>query len=273
VAESSGKKGKGIIPIVNEPEIDVKKYHDDRLFVYLNSHNGKAAFVTDLRKGGQPVIEISLADAYDLGGQFYLWEIATAIACAVMTVNSFDQPDVQDNKTRTLSKITEYKETGKLREEPPMFSFPYADIYGKIDLNGKGSASLHDILIEYLRNVCKPGDYVAINAYLPRSMKNTDELTRLRESILRDCMTATTLGFGPRFLHSTGQLHKGGPDKGIFVQITADVVEDVDIPNQGMTFGMLDKAQSLGDFEALESRGRRLIRIHLKQPDHKMLLK
>lgn len=273
VAESSGKTGKGIIPIVNEPEFDPNNYPSDRLFVYLNSKNSKADFADALKKAGHPVIELSLKDSYDLGGQFYLWEIATAIACAIMKVNSFDQPDVQDNKTRTISKITEFKETGKLKEDAAILSFPYANIYGKMGENNKDAASLHDLLIKYLRNVCKPGDYVAINAYLPRNQKNTEELTRLRESILLNCNIATTLGFGPRFLHSTGQLHKGGPDKGVFVQITADVVKDVEIPNQGMTFGTLEKAQSLGDYEVLESRGRRLIRIHLKQPDHQMLLK
>ena len=273
VAESSGKNGKGIIPVVNEPEIDPRKYPSDRLFVYLNSSNSKADYVESLKNIGHPVIELAQVDAYDLGGQFYLWEIATAIACAIMKVNSFDQPDVQENKTRTLGKISEFKNTGKLREEPPALSFPYADIYGKLEFLDKSSASLHELLIDYLRNVSKPGDYIAINAYLPRNDKNMDELTRLRESILWECKTATTLGFGPRFLHSTGQLHKGGPDIGVFVQITADVVKDVDIPNQGMTFGMLEKAQSLGDYEVLEARGRRLIRIHLKQPDHQMLLK
>jgi transaldolase/glucose-6-phosphate isomerase len=129
------------------------------------------------------------------------------------------------------------------------------------------------LLIKYLKKVVKPGDYVAINAYLPRNKKNTDELTRLRESILKELPTATTLGFGPRFLHSTGQLHKGGPDKGVFIQITADVFDDIEIPTEGMTFGVLEKAQFLGDFEALQARKRRLIRVHLKQPDHQMLVK
>jgi transaldolase/glucose-6-phosphate isomerase len=273
VAESSGKKGKGIIPIVNEPEISADKYQNDRLFVYMNSQNSKTAFVSDLKKAGHPVLEMKLESAYELGGQFYLWEVATAITCAVMKVNSFDQPDVQDNKTRTISKIAEYQATGMLKEEAPKISFAYADVYGSKDLDGLNRNSLHELLLGYLHKVCKPGDYVAINAYLPRNKKNTDELTRLRENILTECKTATTLGFGPRFLHSTGQLHKGGPDKGVFVQITADAVEDAEIPNQGMTFSVLEKAQSLGDFEALESRGRRLIRIHLKQADHTHLLK
>jgi transaldolase / glucose-6-phosphate isomerase len=273
VAESSGKNGKGIIPIVNEPEIGADKYQYDRLFVYLNSQNSKAAFVSDLKKAGHPVLEMKLENAYDLGGQFYLWEVATAIACAIMKVNSFDQPDVQENKTRTISKIAEYHETTKLKEEPPKVSFAYADIYGSKEIVGPGEVSLHDLILTYLHKVCKSGDYVAINAYLPRNKKNTEELTRLRENILAECKTATTLGFGPRFLHSTGQLHKGGPDKGVFIQITADAIEDAEIPNQGLTFSVLEKAQALGDYEVLESRERRLIRIHLKQADHTHLLK
>jgi transaldolase/glucose-6-phosphate isomerase len=273
VAESSGKNGKGIIPIVNEPEINPDKYLKDRIFVYLNSQGSKKDFITGLIEANHPVVEMKVESAYDLGGQFYLWEVATAIACAVMKVNSFDQPDVQDNKTRTISKIAEYQATGKLKEEAPKVSFAFADVYGNKDLDGISKDSLHELLIEYLRKVVKPGDYVVINAYLPRNKKNTNELTRLRENILSECKTATTLGFGPRFLHSTGQLHKGGPDTGVFIQITADAIEDAEIPNQGMTFSILEKAQSLGDYEALESRGRRLIRIHLKQADHTHLLK
>jgi len=273
IAESSGKKGKGIIPIVNEPEINAEKYQNDRIFVYMNSQNRKKAFVSELRKAGHPVLEMRLNSAYDLGGQFYLWEVATAIVCAIMKVNSFDQPDVQDNKTRTINKIEEYQETGKLKESAPKVSLAYADVFGNEDLEGLSGNSLHELLLGYLHMVCKPGDYVAINAYLPRNKKNIDELTRLRGNILSEFKTATTLGFGPRFLHSTGQLHKGGPKKGVFVQITADPSEDVEIPNQDMTFAVLEKAQALGDYEALESRGRRLIRIHLKQADHTHLLK
>jgi transaldolase/glucose-6-phosphate isomerase len=273
IAESSGKQGKGILPVVGEPELDPKSYKNDRLFVYLNSSNEKSRFVEDLRMAGHPVIELSLQESYDLGGQFYLWEVATAIACIILEVNPFDQPDVQDNKTRTLSKIDEYKKNGKLSEETPGFDLPYARIYANPNLLEKNFESLHDVLIAYLKKVVKAGDYIAINAYRPRNQHNIDELTMLRKSLLEQFHLATTLGFGPRFLHSTGQLHKGGADNGVFIQITADVENEIDIPGEGISFGILEKAQHLGDFEALKARGRRVIRIHLKKPDHIMPLK
>lgn len=273
IAESSGKQGKGIIPVANEPELAPERYQKDRIFVYLNSNNSKTSFIDSVRKAGHPAIEIMVDDSYDLGSQFYLWEVATAIACTIMGVNSFDQPDVQDNKTRTVNKINDFRKEGKFREDEPVLALPYAKIFGdpkKIDLK---NPSLHDLLIDYLQKVTKPGDYVAINAYMPRNQKNIEDLTRLRASILEAVPVATTLGFGPRFLHSTGQLHKGGPDNGVFIQITADVVEDIEIPSEGMTFGVLEKAQYLGDFEALQARNRRLIRIHMNQPDHMKLVK
>lgn len=273
IAESSGKQGKGIIPIANEPELEPARYQKDRIFVYLNSNNSKSLFIDFLRKAGHPAIEITVNDSYDLGSQFYLWEVATAIACTIMGVNSFDQPDVQDNKTRTVNKINDFRREGKFQEDEPVLALPYAKIFSdaeKIDLK---NPSLHDLLIDYLQKVIKPGDYVAINAYMPRNQKNIEDLTRLRASILESVPAATTLGFGPRFLHSTGQLHKGGPDSGIFIQLTADVVEDIEIPGEEMTFGVLEKAQYLGDFEALQARNRRLIRVHMNQPDHMKLVK
>jgi transaldolase/glucose-6-phosphate isomerase len=273
IAESSGKQGKGIIPVANEPALEASRYQKDRIFVYLNSTNSKSIFIENIRKAGHPAIEILVRDSYDLGGQFYLWEVATAIACSIMGVNSFDQPDVQDNKTRTVSKINDFRKNGKFQEDLPALDLPYAKIYVDAKLIDLKNPSLHDLLIDYLKKVIKPGDYVAINAYMPRNQKNIEELTRLRESILSEVSVATTLGFGPRFLHSTGQLHKGGPDSGVFIQITADVAEDIEIPNEGMTFGVLEKAQYLGDFEALQARNRRLIRIHMNQPDHQRLIK
>lgn len=273
IAESSGKQGKGIVPIVGEPELDPKSYKNDRLFVYLNSKNEKTQFVEGLRKAGHPVVEFSLQDSYDLGGQFYLWEVSTAIACILLQVNPFDQPDVQDNKTRTLSKISEFKQSGELTEETPILDLPYASIFANPELVERKFDSLHDFLFAYLKKVVRDGDYIAINAYRPRNQQNLDELTLLRKHLLEEFHLATTLGFGPRFLHSTGQLHKGGANNGVFVQITADIENDIDIPKEGITFGILEKAQHLGDYEALKARGRRMIRIHLKKPDHVKLLK
>ncbi|HEY2981949.1 MAG TPA: hypothetical protein VGJ22_12260, partial [Anaerolineales bacterium] len=183
------------------------------------------------------------------------WEFATAVACHILGVNAFDQPDVQDAKDRTKAKIAAYKIAGKLDEDKPV-----------------KAARAKSALNKFLGQV-QPGDYVAINAFLPRNPKTAAALTRLRTSIRSKTGVATTLGFGPRFLHSTGQLHKGGPDSGIFLLLTSDQTKDVDIPGEGMSFGTLERAQALGDAEALAARGKRLLHIHLsKAADVRLLV-
>jgi transaldolase/glucose-6-phosphate isomerase len=273
VAESSGKQGKGIVPIAQEPIVELSKYSKDRLFVYLRSKGENDQFADDLRHAGHPVIALPIDSAYDLGKQFYLWEIAVAIACAILQVNSFDQPDVQDNKTRTVNKITGFRKDGKLTDYEPVGLVNQAKIFTTHNYTPNASKSISEVVFSYLKDVVKTGDYVAINAYIPRNPLTVEILTNFRKNVLEKLGVATTLGFGPRFLHSTGQLHKGGADNGVFVEITADAVADIEIPTESLSFGTLERAQAIGDFEALEARGRRVIRIQLPEPDPSLLLK
>jgi len=270
IAESSGKQGRGIVVVDGEPEGDPADYGDDRLFVYLKVTGGHDAAVSQLRQAGHPVLEFLIPDPYALMAEFYRWEIATASACHVLGVNAFDQPDVQDNKTRTQDKIAAHSQGKKLDEPAPIWKKDGIKVFAPQPLAG---ASLPDLLAGFL-SLARRGDpstgsgqdYVAINAYLPRNPEMAAALTELRLKVRARTGCATTLGFGPRFLHSTGQLHKGGPESGLFLQITADPLEDVDIPGQGMTFGVLERAQALGDYEALAARGRRILRVHLPSP-------
>ncbi|MBN1452175.1 MAG: bifunctional transaldolase/phosoglucose isomerase [Anaerolineales bacterium] len=255
IAESSGKGSKGIVPVDREPLGAVTDYGKDRLFVYLRQAGELDKQVAALREAGQPVLEISIPTAYDLGAEFYRWEVATAVACHILGVNAFDQPDVQDSKDRTKAKIATYQKKGALEA-------------GEFVALKEAKAALK----EFLKQV-KKDDYLAVNAYLPRDEDRISALQDLRIALRQATGCAVTLGFGPRFLHSTGQLHKGGPDNGLFLQITADPLEDIDIPAHGkdsasgMSFGTLERAQALGDYEALEARGRRVLRLHLSNPD------
>jgi transaldolase/glucose-6-phosphate isomerase len=248
VAESSGKHGKGILPVPLEPAGKVKEYGDDRIFVYLRQAGEFDGVLTTLRQAGHPVIEFQVNDPSDAGAEFYRWEIAAATACHILGVNAFDQPDVQDSKDRTQAKIEEYRRNGRLEE-------------GEfIELD-----EAKDALAELLK-YAQAGGYVAINAYLPRNDQTIDVLQTMRAAIRARTKCAVTAGFGPRFQHSTGQFHKGGPHKGLFVQIVSDAEKDVEIPAEGLTFGVLIRAQALGDYEALTARGRRVLRIHLPRP-------
>lgn len=263
IAESSGKQGRGIVVVDGEPAAGPEAYGSDRLFVYLRRDGALDALAEGLRLAGHPLLAFDLAEVHDLGAEFYRWELATAIACAVLGVNAFDQPDVQDSKSRTLAKIDAYGKKGSLDEGLPKWDGDGLRAYTTLDLKGVGLA---ETLAAFLA-AAGQGDYVAINAYLPRSEEMTAALTALRLAIRTKTGCATAVGFGPRFLHSTGQLHKGGPDSGLFLQITADPEQDLQIPGQGMTFGVLQRAQALGDYEALEARRRRILRLHLPAPE------
>ncbi|MGE5249551.1 MAG: bifunctional transaldolase/phosoglucose isomerase [Bacteroidota bacterium] len=245
VAESSGKQGKGIVPVDLEPPGEPDLYGQDRLFIYLRRNGDREQDAGRLREARFPVLEFQMPDAYSLGSEFFRWELATAVACHILGVNAFDQPDVQDAKDRTRAKIAEFRSTGSLAE---------ADL---VEVESAKPA-----LDAFLARA-RAGDYIAINAYVPRNQQTLDALTRLRLAIRERTRCATTVGFGPRFQHSTGQLHKGGPDSGMFLQIVTDPSSDVEIPTQGMTFGTLERAQAQGDYEALEARGRRVFRLHL----------
>jgi transaldolase / glucose-6-phosphate isomerase len=266
IAESSGKQGRGIIVVDGEPVADPEEYGNDRLFVYLRQDGSLDAAVEKIQGPGQPVLVFDVPDFASLGAGFYRWEVATAVACKVLGVNAFDQPDVQDNKTRTINKINAYSQSGKLDEGSPIWSEKGFHAFSNLPQPGNG---LRQSLQAFLAAAGpgQGGNYVAINAYLPRNPVNTAILTDLRLAVRRKTGCATTVGFGPRFLHSTGQLHKGGPDTGLFLQITADPVTDLEIPAQKMSFGILERCQALGDYEALAARGRRILRLHLASPD------
>jgi transaldolase/glucose-6-phosphate isomerase len=269
IAESSGKLGKGILPVVGEQVMDTKEYGADRLFVFLRQEGKLDDTVKMLQDSGHPVLVFNIADAYDLGAEFYRWEVATAIACTVLGVNAFDQPDVQDSKDRTKSKIIAYSQYMHLDEGQPLWEKNGMAAFSTMRLTGTG---LGNDLRAFLSSARK-NDYVAINAYLPNNPEMTAALAELRIVIQAETGCATTVGFGPRFLHSTGQLHKGGPDSGLFLQITAEPVEDSEIPGQGMSFGILERAQAIGDYEALAARGRRILRLNLpSSKDIKMLV-
>jgi transaldolase / glucose-6-phosphate isomerase len=272
VAESSGKIGKGIVPVANEPEIQISRYSKDRLFAYLRTTGEKEDRIHQLREAGHPVVIIDARSTEDIGAQFYLWEVAIATACSIIGVNSFDQPDVQDAKTRTLAGIDSYKKSGKLNPGEPIYINEEGEVFGKPGSEFSKGGSLSTVIQEFLSKNVEKGDYVAINAYVPRTTENEEKLQKLRSQILNKFGNATTLGFGPRFLHSTGQLHKGGPNSGVFIEITGEPNKDIDIPGEGITFGTLVMAQGIGDYQALTERGRRVIRIHTHKADIEILL-
>lgn len=264
IAESSGKDGRGIVPIDLEPELPLEKYAKDRAFVYIETSGTKSAFCERLVAHGHPLMTIHLSDLHELFAEFYRWEIAISVACGLLGVNAFDQPNVQDSKTRTVAKINDYKEKGAL---PSLaINWERDGVTASFVSEASGMKEARDLkaLIRAFAEQAKAGeDYIAINAYLPRNEGMTDTLQTLRKWIgeLNPC--ATTLGFGPRFQHSTGQLHKGGANNGLFIQLVGIPGEDCEIPNEGMTFSVLEKAQALGDLEALLSRDRRALRIDL----------
>ena len=217
--------------------------------------------VKKLIRSHYPVIILNWANLNDLSSQFYQWEYAIAVACSLIGVNAFDQPAVQDNKTRAANKIVDFQKTGKLNEGNPILTLDGVQIFGKPFPGCEKAANLSQVLSTFLEQL-KEGDYVAINAYLPRIPKIQKKMQSFRKKILEKYGKATTLGFGPRFLHSTGQLHKGGANNGVFIQITSNYKEDFPIPTQGLGIGVLERSQALGDLESLQARDRRASRIN-----------
>ena len=268
IAESSGKEGKGILPVPLEPIGSPDVYGDDRIFVYLRQTGELDEALEALREAGYPVIEFPIVHTYDVGAEMYRWEIATAVACSILGVNAFDQPNVETSKKITKAKIAEYQKNGKLDEGRPAWKQDGLAVFPSVPISG---TDLKTIFHNYLKNA-KPAGYVAINAYLPRNAEMTDALQQMRTAVRAKTGNAVTAGFGPRFQHSTGQFHKGGPDNALFIQITADPERDIDIPNQGLTFGALIRAQALGDFEALIEAQRKVLRVHLSSSNDVKLL-
>lgn len=264
IAESSGKEGRGILPIEGEPSLDPESYNNDRLFVYLRVDDSESDRVQKVMEQGHPVIELSLKDPYDLGFEFYRWEYATAIACAVLRVNAFNQPNVQESKLIAKAKIEEYQQKGKLVEEKPIWENQQATIFG-MPVDGLTRATYLGEAMQCFYHAMDPTGYVAINAYLPRINFYNSQLVDLRGRISKNLKKATTIGYGPRFQHSTGQLHKGGFPGGLFILITYDAEQDLEIPGENMSFATLQKAQAMGDLEALLRKDRLAIRVHLKK--------
>jgi transaldolase / glucose-6-phosphate isomerase len=259
IAESSGKNGKGILPVPLEPISDVNVYGKDRLFVYLRQTGELDENIKALREAGHPVLEFEIPDLNEIGAEMYRWEIATAVACSILGVNAFDQPNVESSKKITKAKIADYQQKGVLEEGEPVWMGEDVKVFSPSAVHGE---NLETILQNFLKEA-EPNGYVAINAYLPRKDEMIDALQVLRVALRAKTGNAVTAGFGPRFQHSTGQFHKGGPKNALFIVITADSAADFDIPTEGLTFGTLIRAQALGDYEALIEAGRKVLRVHL----------
>ncbi len=264
VAESTGKDGAGILPVAWEPEGPPEVYGDDRLFVSMRlREEGPDGLSEKLRDEGHPVIEVQLENAYDLGGEMFRWEVATAIAGWRLGINPFDQPNVESAKIQATKMVAEYQKKGELPELEPTV------VDGDMSIYSPGSAATAAEAIEGFLSQTRPGDYVALQAYLPPSDETTAALQRLRVRLRDRLKVATTLGYGPRFLHSTGQLHKGDGGNGLFVQFTAGHTRDAPIPDEAgrsdssLDFGVLEAAQALGDRQALLDANRRVIRVYL----------
>jgi hypothetical protein len=250
IAESTGKDGKGIVPVEGEKPGAPEAYRGerDRLFAYVRLDGKYDRAVAALEAAGQPVVEIRLEDPYDVGGEFMRWEIATAAAGWLLEIDPFDQPNVQESKDNTVRLLDEQQTTGQL-----------PGVAGAVSPTARDFSKR---LLSQLKSAGK-GDYVALTAYC-QSTPRREKLLRDLQAAIRDRFhVATTLGYGPRFLHSTGQLHKGGANNGVFVQFTVADPEDVPVPGQPYTFSVLKQAQALGDFQALQAHGRRALRVEL----------
>jgi len=263
IAESTGKEGKGIVPVDGESLLNAEKYGNDRLFIYLRKDGEHDSFIKQLGEQNHPVLEIQTTDYYSLFTEFYRWEYATAIACHILGVNAFDQPNVEAAKIEARTQINAYNQAGVLDEGQPTWEQDGVKLYSDVDIR---EADVNSAFVAFLAGA-QENNYVAIQAYLPRNPQTDAILRELRHSIQKKTGLATTLGFGPRFLHSTGQLHKGGANNGLFIQITMDAATDIDIPTQGLSFGTLERAQTLGDYAAMHASGRRVLRVHLPYID------
>jgi len=262
IAESLGKQGTGILPVVDEAIAQPGFYGNDRLFVYLRMAGDENVNLDGqvelLEAAGHPVIWVQMDELEDLGQEFFRWEMATANAGAVLKINPFDQPNVEQAKIKARELMAEFEASGSLPSEAPTLDYDDIDAYGPVM-----GESVTEALSNFLANH-KAGDYVAIMAYLPYNSETDAALNDLRLRLRNGLWAATTVGYGPRFLHSTGQLHKGDGNKGLFIQITNTPASNVEIPGEKYTFGTLVAAQAQGDYNALRENGRRLIRFHIE---------
>jgi transaldolase/glucose-6-phosphate isomerase len=272
LAESTGKQGRGLIPLAGEPLASPEHYGRDRFFAYLElagqADPSQRQAVAALEKAGHPVARITVKDVWHVGQEFFRWEIATAVAGAVIGINPFDQPDVEASKKKTSALTKDYETSCRLPKEEPLFRENGVALFA--DPRNAAALGRHNTLSAYLKahlGQLHPGDYVALLAYIERKDAHTRTLTAMRKHIRDKSHAATCLGYGPRFQHSTGQAYKGGPNSGVFLQVTCDDPVDIDVPGQGYSFGVVKAAQARGDLEVLVERGRRTLRIHLKDVD------
>lgn len=272
IAESTGKNDVSIIPVDREPLLEVADYSEDRVFAYLKLKDSVDSSLDEkieaLALLGHPTVKIELADKFNLGQEFYRWEFATAVAGSIMKINPFNQPDVESAKIEARKLTEEYEQKGHLPDETPIFvaegiklftSEKYAE---SLEKGISGDKSLKKYLASHLAHT-QENDYFATLAYLEMNAENENLLQQIRKTILNKELAATCLGFGPRFLHSTGQGYKGGANNGVFLQITSDDAIDFPVPEQKFTFGIVKAAQARGDFQVLLNRNRRALRVHL----------
>src|SRR5438552_3398727 len=268
IAESTGKNGKGLIPVDREAPGLPETYGGDRVFVCLKlESDARDESIDAIEASGQPVVRITLGDVYDLGQEFFRWEVATAVAGSIIGINPFDQPDVEASKIATRKLTEEYEETGSLPAEIPLFEGDGVKLFA----DERNAKALNEIVDErsltgYLKaqlHRLDAGDYFALLAYIEMSEANERILQSARHAVRDAKRVATCLGFGPRFLHSTGQAYKGGPNSGIFLQVTCDDRDDLPVPDHKYTFGIVKTAQARGDLEVLAERGRRALQVHL----------
>lgn len=276
LAESTGKQGRGLIPIADEPLAPPGRYGSDRLFAYveLDGHHDPTQrdAMAMLEKSGHPVVWIIVKDTWHIGQEFYRWEIATAVAGAIIGIDPFNQPDVEASKVKTRALTDEYEKSRELPKEEPLFRENGIALYA--DPRNAAELGRHNTLTGYLKSHFgrahaggPAGDYVAMLAYIERNKAHVRALTTIRTRVRDRTRAATCLGFGPRFQHSTGQAYKGGPNSGVFLQVTCDDPVDLDVPDHGYSFGVVKTAQARGDLDVLVERGRRALRVHLKDVD------
>lgn len=272
LAESTGKDGKGLIPVDRERIGAASVYGTDRVFVYLRLASAPDAqqdeAIGALESAGQPVVRIDVPGVYDLGQEFFRWEIATAVAGSILGINAFNQPDVEVSKIETRKLTAAYETSGSLPPESPLYEESGIRLFtdaknAAVLLRAVGSgATLANYLRAHLQRIT-PGDYFALLAYVEMNGEHESRLQAIRHAVRDARRVATCLGFGPRFLHSTGQAYKGGPGSGVFLQITCDDAADLPVPGQKYTFGVVKAAQARGDFQVLAERNRRALRVHL----------
>ncbi len=276
LAESTGKLGKGIVPVDREELGTPQVYGNDRVFAYIHTKHAtdvrQDAKVAALEEAGHAVLRIAMADIYDLGAEFFRWEIATAVAGSIIGINAFNQPDVEASKIATRNLTSEYEKTGSLPAEKPVVEDDGIKLFtdeknaGELARAAGADKSLGGYLKAHLGRI-NHGDYFAVLGFIQMNAEHERKLQGIRHAVRDKKHVATCLGFGPRFLHSTGQAYKGGPNSGVFLQVTCDDDLELRVPQQKYTFGVVKAAQARGDFQVLAERGRRALRVHLQDVD------